>query len=79
MLEKKKAFGHGEIIYRNPCDYPDSLTSNGRCWYRTCYEYTMVDTGMANYLYSTCDTDEDIRLFVDAAGHIWDESELGIL
>ena len=34
---------------------------------------------MTNYLYETFDTDDDIRLYIDAAGHIWNEEELGIL
>lgn len=77
--EKRQAFGTGKQVYRNESDYPFELDSSGMHWYRTNQEYHTVKTGMQNFLYITYDTDRDIRLFVDAAGNIWDEAELGIL
>lgn len=76
---KRAEFGTGEAIYTTTDDFPAEIEHYGRRWYRTEYEYTTVDTGMKNYRYETFDTDRDIRLFVDAAGHIWNEEELGIL
>lgn len=76
---KRAEFGTGEAIYTTADDFPAEIEHYGRRWYRTEYEYTTVDTGMKNYRYETFDTDRDIRLFVDAAGHIWNEEELGIL
>lgn len=73
------AFGHGKIIYRKETDFPDVLQYGGCSWYRTRFRYTYEETGMQNYLYETDDRNEDLRLYVDAAGHIWDEQERGIL
>lgn len=78
IKRRKAEFGTGEVIYHRTKDYPYELDHGGFHWYRTQYEYTVTETGMSNYLYETFDTDDDVRLFIDAAGHIWDETELGI-
>ena len=78
MSRKMTEFGTGEIIYHSEEEFPKRLEHNGYNWHRTQYEYTVAATGMNNYLYETYDSDDDIRLFIDAAGHIWDETELGI-
>ena len=76
---KRQAFGTGKQVYKAENDYPFELDNGGMHWYRTNCEYYTVKTGMQNYLYITYDTERDIRLFVDAAGNIWNEAELGIL
>ena len=76
---KRAAFGTGTVIYKEADDFPDTIKSSGMLWYRTMYEYETVKTGMKNYLYETFDTDRDIRLYIDAAGNVWDEAEMGIL
>ena len=76
---EKSRFGYGRIKYHREADFPDVLDYNGCRWYRTVYKYTFRATGMENYLYETCDREEDLRLYIDAAGNIWDEKERGIL
>ena len=76
---KRQAFGTGKPVYKAESDYPFELDNGGMHWYRTSQEYHTVKTGMQNFLYITYDTDRDIRLFVDAAGNIWNEDKLGIL
>ena len=76
---KRLAFGTGKPVYKKKNDYPFELDNGGMHWYRTNREYHTVKTGMQNFLYITYDTDRDIRLFVDAAGNIWNEDKLGIL
>ena len=76
---KRQAFGTGKQVYRKENDYPFELDDGGMHWYRTNQENHTVKTGMQNFLYITYDTDRDIRLFVDAAGNIWNEDKLGIL
>ena len=58
---------------------PTSWITTAAHWYRTTYSYTFRATGRVNYLYDTYDREEDLRLYVDAAGNIWDEKESGIL
>lgn len=72
-------FGYGEIKYHSENEFPFVLEYNGCRWYRTKYAYTFWATGMVNYLYDTDDRERDLRLYVDAAGNIWDEMERGIL
>lgn len=79
LQAKRAAFGTGEVIYPTADDFPAEIDHNGRHWHRTEFEYTTVETGMTNFEYTTYDTDRDIRLFIDAAGNIWNEEELGIL
>lgn len=76
---KDNRFGYGEIKYQSEKEFPFELDYNGCHWYRSTYAYTFRATGMVNYLYETYDREEDLRLYVDAAGHIWDEKEKGIL
>ena len=79
LQAKRAAFGTGEVIYTTADDFPAEIDHYGRHWHRTEYEYTTVETGMTNYRYETFDTDDDIRLFIDAAGNIWNEEEIGII
>lgn len=79
MQAKRDAFGTGEVIYTTAEDFPARVKCNGRIWIKTPYEMEFGETGMVNYLYETYDTDDDVRLYIDAAGNIWDETELGIL
>ncbi len=75
---KRAAFGTGEVKYNSKEDFPDQIDYCGMHWYRTEYDYTF-ETGMKNLRYETNDTDDDVRLYIDAAGNIWCEEELGIL
>lgn len=72
-------FGYGKVIYKQENDFPAVIQHNGCFWHRTKYSYEFTKTGMRNYLYETEDREEDLRLYVDAAGHIWDEKENGIM
>ena len=76
---KKNRFGHGKVKYHNAQEFPSTIEYNGCFWYRTAYGFTFVETGMEGFEYGTYDREEDLRLYVDAAGNIWDEKELGIL
>lgn len=78
-MKKKSGFGYGRIKYQKAEDFPYEIDYNGCHWYRTMYDYTFIETGMVNFLYETYDREEDLRLYMDAAGHIWDEKEKGIL
>ena len=78
-MKKEQAFGYGKAKYQREEDFPYELDYNGCHWHRTPYGYTFRETGMENYLYETYDREEDLRLYVDAAGNIWDEKEHGIL
>lgn len=78
-MTKENRFGYGEVVYHSEKDFPYELDHNGCHWYRSAYAYTFRATGMTNYLYNTYDRKEDLRLYVDAAGNIWDEKESGIL
>jgi hypothetical protein len=78
-MKQEEKFGYGKIRYQSGNDFPAEFEYNGCHWYRSGYSYTFRETGMENYLYTTYDRDEDLRLYVDAAGHIWDEKEKGIL
>ena len=79
MKTNNNKFGYGKIKYHNRNEFPEELDYNGCHWYRSIYEYTFVNTGMPSYIYWTYDREEDLRLYVDAAGNIWDEKECGIL
>lgn len=79
MKTQEKRFGYGRVKYHKESDFPYEIDYDGCHWYRTPYRYTFRETGMENYLYETCDREEDLRLYVDAAGNIWDEKEHGIL
>lgn len=72
-------YGYGEAIFRTKEDFPEELDHNGCHWYRTQWKYTATNTGMPNYLYETTDRREELRLYVDAAGRIWDEKDCGVL
>lgn len=76
---KKSTFGYGKIIYKEDKDFPDRLKYNGCNWTKTIFRYTFRKTGMVNFEYETDDRDRDLRLYLDAAGNIWDEEEMGIL
>lgn len=77
-IEKKKsAYGFGPIIYKSSDAFPDRISSNGLTWYKTAEEYE-TETGMQSFLYSAPGADPERRLFIDAAGNIWNETELGI-
>ena len=65
-MKKEQAFGYGKAKYQREEDFPYELDYNGCHWYRTTYN-------------DTYDREEDLRLYVDAAGNIWDEKESGIL
>lgn len=78
-MKKEQAFGYSKAKYQREEDFPYELDYNGCHWYRTTYSYTFRATGRVNYLYDTYDREEDLRLYVDAAGNIWDEKESGIL
>ena len=75
----RKAFGTGEIKYKKPDDFPSELHYNGCCWRRSRFQNMAFNIDMWNYLYVTNDRKLDYRLYVDAAGNIWDEAELGLL
>ena len=77
-ITNEKLFGTGKVIFHCKEEFPSELDYNGCHWYRSEYEYTVIATGMSNFLYETYDREEDLRLYVDAAGHIWDEKEAGI-
>lgn len=77
--DAKTGFGYGKVKYRTEEDYPKGLFYNGCLWRRTPFQYTFQKSGMANFLYETDDRKEDLRLYVDAAGNIWDEKEKGII
>ena len=78
-MKKEQALRYGKAKYQREEDFPYELDYNGCHWYRTTYSYTFRATGRVNYLYDTYDREEDLRLYVDAAGNIWDEKESGIL
>lgn len=76
---KKTESGYGEIIYKEDSDFPEEINYNGYQWHKTVFRYTFGKTGMVNFQYETDDRVEDLRLYLDAAGNIWDEMEKGIL
>lgn len=77
---KENEFGYGDIIYDSIDEFPKTLSYGGKRYYRTRdSEMEFYDTGMTTCRYETLDTDRDVRLYMDAAGHIWDEDILGIL
>ena len=79
MKTQEKRFRYGRVKYHKESDFPYEIDYNGCHWHRTPYGYTFRETGMENYLYESYDREEDLRLYVDAAGNIWDEKEHGIL
>ena len=79
---KEDEFGYGHVIYDSIDEFPRTILYGGKRYYRTQYsEMRFYDTGMTTCRYETLDTDDnrDVRLYMDAAGHIWDEDILGIL
>lgn len=72
-------YGYGEVIFHSEEEFPAELDHNGCHWFRSRWEYAAANTGMQNFLYETYDRKEDLRLYVDAAGRIWDEKDCGIL
>lgn len=78
---KENEFGYGDVIYNSIHEFPKTISYKGKRYYRTRYsEMEFYDTGMTVCRYETIDPDDrDVRLYMDAAGHIWDEDILGIL
>lgn len=76
---EESRFGYGKVKYHSEAEFPRELDYNGCHWYRSRYAYRFRATGMVNYRYETYDRERDLRLFVDAAGNIYDEAEQGIL
>jgi hypothetical protein len=78
MSRKKTPFGHGTVKYRTDDDFPDLLNHDGGVWVRR-YRCKFLKTGMTLFEYESGAREEDLRVYLDAAGHIWDEKTDGIL
>lgn len=66
-MKKEQAFGYGKAKYQREDISPTSWITTA---VGTTYSYTFRATGRVNYLYDTYDREEDLRLYVDAAGNI---------
>ena len=78
MTKRRHSFGTGKVKYHAETEFPDLLEHDGCLLVRT-DKYAFVSTGMTTFRYETEGRAEDLRLYVDAAGHIWDEKTDGIL
>lgn len=76
-------FGYGESKFKNYDDWPvEYIDEDGRFWTklpRTIAMSEYIETGMPIVDYSTDDPSNDLLLYIDARGQVWNEYVDGIL